>query len=134
MINIAVSVLDDEVIILDLIKERFNDNSIFEVCTFSNANDFIASLSNDVDLVITDYRVTGYNAIETLKTICNDYPGIETIVISAYFTPEILRNLIKCRVTDTVEKNGAYWIDELFKVASLLIPKIENKKLLLNDT
>jgi len=133
MIKIAVSVLDDDLITLEIIKSKFSDNPIFELALFPHPHDFIASINHDVDMVISDYRVDGYNVAETIKSISTQFPGIITIAISAYFDTDILRKLIKCRISDTVEKNGAYWIDELFDVACSFIPNIERKRMLLND-
>lgn len=133
MIKIAVHVLDDDEMTLQLIRDKFSENNCFNVVVFPYPNDFVASINNDVDMIISDYKVDGYSIADTIKDISDKFPGIVTIAISAYFDTNILRKLIKCRISDTVEKNGAYWIDDLYEVACSFIPKIEYKIKLLND-
>lgn len=132
-IKILINVLDDNEVDTSLIVGMLNENPMFKALGFTNIEQFKSSLNKDINLVITDFRIGHENTLEVIKFIRLHYPGIHIIVISAYFTEEIYINLIRCRVSDVVKKDGAYWIDSLITSVECLVPEITTKILSLSE-
>lgn len=131
-IKIVIKALDDQEATILAIEQLFKGNDLFDVQCFTKAEPFLLSITKEVDLIITDFRVDEFDAAQTIRDLVFDFPGISIIVISAYFTVEILQELISCRVNETVIKNGN-WIPELYRKIMGLVPSILKKHKLLND-
>lgn len=131
-IKILISVLDDNEMDTSLIVGMLNDNPLFHAEGFTSIECFKTSLHKDINLVITDFRIHHENTLEVIKFIRLNYPGIHIIVISAFFTEEIYINLIRCRVSDIVKKDGAEWMDHLITAVGCLVPEITTKLLSLS--
>ena len=112
-IEILVKVVDDAVVDLEFIVDQLNENPIFKVSGYSNPESFKESMNKDVNLVITDVRIPSYNVYETVEYLRYHFPGIYIIVISAHFTEDILKRLIRCKVDDVVEKDSFNWVKHL---------------------
>ena len=72
LLNIAI--VDDETESLDILKEyldRFQteENTKFEIKTFSNAVDFVSSYKCDFDIVFMDIEMPGYDGLSAAKEI-----------------------------------------------------------------
>lgn len=132
-ISILINVLDDNEIDTGLIVSMLNENPMFKAEGFTSIEQFKSSLNKDINLVITDFRIGQQNTLEVIKFIRLNYPGTHIIVISAYFTEETYINLIRCRVSDVVRKDGAYWIDNLIIAVECLVPEITTKILSLSE-
>lgn len=127
-IKIVINVVDDDPVIPGFIQEMFKTDDMYSVSCFSNPNDFFTQFSKDVDLVITDVRIPGYDVLTTLKTIETINPGCYRIVMSAYFDVAILKEFIKLRVDAVVEKGSSMdWLDTLKDEIERLKPKLLNK-------
>jgi len=127
-IKILISVLDDDSIVLDFIKNIFSDEYAYDIRTYHSPEPFLSDFSKDVDLVITDIRVARYNAIEAIKTFVSVNPGCYIVAMSAYFDKEILMKLIECRVDAVVEKtHNIEWLKELRAKVDALKPKLLDK-------
>lgn len=127
-IKIAINVLDDDSIILEFISQLFADDEHYEVSCFSIPDDFIAAFSKDIDLVITDIRIAGYDVIKAIKTISVINPTCYIVVMSAYFDVPMLKELIECRVDGVIEKTHEIkWLEELKDKVDALKPKLINK-------
>lgn len=132
-IKILIHILEDELIAKEVIVKTINENPIFHADGFSDIEQFKTHLTKDVSLVITDFRIGNQNAIDTIMWVRLNFPGTHIIVMSAYFTEEIFIKLIRCRVSDVVKKDGAYWIDNLIAAIETLVPEITTKVLSLSD-
>ena len=60
--------------------------------------------SKSVDLVITDYKMTGMDGLDLLKKIKKEYPSIEVIVITAFGTIELVVEAMKAGAWDFISK------------------------------
>ena len=133
-IKIIIQIIDDDPIIPDLIKDLFKEDNNYSVTSFSNPADFYSAFNKNVDLVITDIRIPGYDVMSTIKTIAKINPSCYIIVISAYFDVDILKQFIECRVDAVVEKKpNLDWFQELMNKVEMLRPKLENKPRINND-
>jgi DNA-binding NtrC family response regulator len=110
-IKILINVLDDEQIWRDLISEQLSIG--YNVISFSNSQDFFSAFNSSVDLVIMDVRLKdGTDVIERIQRIYDVSPNCYIIIVSAYLDVPLLRQLIRLRVSDTVEKSST-WLEYL---------------------
>ena len=129
--KISVLCLDDEPVILEWMQSIFHDE-IFDLRAFNNAGEFIAAFNKDVDLVITDLRVPGYDYDATLRGFNAINKGVYIIVISAYFSDEIFERLFELGVDRVIRKGSDIkWIQKIGQYVNELFPRIyERSKIL----
>jgi len=60
--------------------------------------------TNEIDLVITDYKMTGMDGLEVLKGVKTRVPGAEVMMITAYGTIELAVDAMKAGAWDFVTK------------------------------
>lgn len=128
VIKIIVNVLEDEAWIHSFIKEIFSDDELYEITCYSKPELFIDAFSQDVDLIITDIKILGYDVVENLKKFSKINPGCYLVVISGYLDDlyDILIN--DCNVDRTVEKTSDLsWLKLLRERVDSLKPKILGK-------
>lgn len=106
-----VHILDDAEYILDLLKPLLKEH---DVHAYSNPEAFLASLNADVDVIITDLRVSRYDAIKHIRGFKNINIAVKVIVISAYFTEDILFQLIDAHIYKAVKKTSEFdWFEQV---------------------
>jgi len=106
-----VHILDDTEIVLDLLKPLLKQHDVF---TYSNPELFLSSLSPEVDVIITDLRVSRYDAIKHIRDFKNINIAVKVIVISAYFTEDILFQLIDAHIFTAVKKTHEFeWLEKV---------------------
>lgn len=129
--KVLIYILDDSEADREFIEMAIGDQ--FEIASFHNPDTFKANLSNDVNIVITDVRVPGYDVYETIQYLHDYYPGIYVIVISGYFDDDTYERLFELGVDRTVRKEGnnLIWSKKVAKYVNDLAPKIELKRELL---
>lgn len=131
-IKIIIKALDDQEATTTMaIEDLFNGNDLFDVKCFTVPEDFLNSINELTDLVITDLRVDRFDAEVSIKDMVSKHRGIAIIVISAYFTVETLRSLIPCGINDTVVKEGN-WLPHLYWAVMAQVPGILKKRAVLN--
>lgn len=125
MASILTYVLDDDEIVTKFITELFPDD---EVRCFNNAQYFYTNFTKEVNMVITDIRIPGFDVIASIKTIQAVNPICYILVISAYFTEDMLMDFIKLRVDSVVKKTHELnWYAELKAEVERLRPKVLEK-------
>lgn len=130
-LKIVIKLVEDNIADVMAVQDVLRGNTLYDLECFIEASPFLSNLSKDIDLVVTDVRMNNYDAMDTIKSIRKNFPGIRVIVISAAFTPAIYEQLIWYRVDGVVRKDGAYWTDRLMEYIEYLTPDmIERKKLL----
>lgn len=101
-----VLIVDDEKLFLASLKEgmtEFSDE--FEVITASNGEKALEELAKqDIDLVVTDLKMPVVDGFQLLGQMMNKYPTIPAIVITAFGTPDIEKNLHELETYDYLEK------------------------------
>lgn len=121
---IHVHALDDEQIILEWLQNVFY-GEVFDLKLFSDPKQFKDSFTEDVDLVITDMRVPGYQPYDTLKYFKEKRKGLYIIVLSAYFDVDMCKRLFELDVDRIVEKGSTMaWMHEIAKYVNDLFPRI----------
>lgn len=129
--RILINALDDEEVILEWLQNIFYDE-IFDLKVFNTAREFIAAFSPDIDLIITDLRVPGYDLFSTLEHFNSINKGVYIIVISAYFDDGIYERLFELGVDRVIRKTGDIkWIHKIARYVNELFPRIYNRAQLL---
>lgn len=75
--------VDDEVVNIQLFSLNFK--SVFEVYTTCYPEDALAIiLNNDIQVVVTDYKMPKINGMELIDSIKNVAPHVVCLILSAY--------------------------------------------------
>jgi DNA-binding response OmpR family regulator len=131
--KILINALDDESVILEWLENIFYDE-IFDLKVFKTAPEFIAAFSPEIDLIITDLRVPGYDLFSTLEYFNSINKGVYIIVISAYFDEAICERLFELGVDRIVRKGGdVKWIHKIAKYVNDLFPRIYQRTEILQE-
>lgn len=102
----TVLIADDEKLFLSSLKEGllvFSDE--FSVITAANGRKALEKLNeHDVDLVVTDLKMPEMDGFQLLAQMVKDFPHIPVIVMTAFGTPDIEKNIQELEVFDYLEK------------------------------
>ncbi len=80
----TILIVDDEESILKSITRALMDDN-YHILTALSGQEGLSKLKNDeVDLVISDQKMPGMTGLEFLKKVQLQYPGILTIMLTAY--------------------------------------------------
>lgn len=112
-----IHILDDTSYILDLLSNLLPNHS---VKVFTNPEKFLTAVDSDPpDVIITDLRVSRYDAIKHIRSFKQKNIAVKVIVISAYFTEDILFQLIDCHIFTAVKKTTEYeWLEQVAKAVN----------------
>lgn len=122
--HISILALDDEDVILEYLQRIFTDE-IFDLKVFDKPGEFIDAFNKDVDLIITDLRVPGYDAYKTLEKFKSINRGVYIIVISAFFDIAICQRLFELDVDRIIDKGDTLtWIKKIGQYVNELFPRI----------
>ena len=126
---IKVLIVDDERNIREGITKLIDWESlgcevVGAVANGVSALDFIKG--NEVDLVVTDIKMPAMDGLELSKHICEDFPHIKVIILTAYSEFDMAKKAISFRVSDFIIKNE--FMDELPKAVLEVSEKILKEK------
>lgn len=128
--KLSVLALDDDPVILEWLQHIF-DSEVYDLKVFKDAREFISAFTPDIDLVITDMRVPGYDLYSTLERFHSINKGVYIIVISAYFDDSIYERLFELGVDRVIQKNKPEWIHKIGQYVNELFPRIHERAQLL---
>lgn len=129
-IKIVIKLVEDSIGDVMSVQELLRNNPLYDLECFIEPNPFLAALSNNIDIVITDLRMDDYNPMEAIKKMHDEFPGIRVLVVSAVFTNAVIDQLFWFRVDGIIRKEGAYWPDRLMEWLNHLAPSIIERKML----
>ena len=121
---IKILVADDHPIVRNSIKQIISDETGMEVtCEAENSHQIFQMLEKfTVDLIVMDFYMPGMNALEILPIVCEKYPHIPVLVISALSEELYTPKLIKAGAAGFINKERA--ADELIQaIISIMIKK-----------
>lgn len=102
----TVLIADDEKLFLSSLKEgllAFSDE--FSVITAANGRKALEKLNeHDIDLVVTDLKMPEMDGFQLLAQMVKNFPHIPVIVMTAFGTPDIEKNIQELEVFDYLEK------------------------------
>ena len=100
----TILIIDDEPGIRTVLSGILEDEK-YEVMAAADGYAGLAALrDNDVDLIILDVLLPNLGGIDVLKTVKEEYPDIEVIVISGHASIDIAVRAVKLGAFDFVEK------------------------------
>jgi len=110
--SIEVMLVDDHQIIRDGIKQFLNEEAnINVIAEASNVEDAIRQLAYiQPDVVITDLSMPGSNGLSLLKIIQEEYPEINTIVLSQHLEEAYIKRAIEVGVSGYLPKNISKYV------------------------
>ncbi|MDQ1351081.1 MAG: hypothetical protein QG657_1383 [Acidobacteriota bacterium] len=104
MANILI-VDDDETFVLSLVEGLFPGKPDFKVFSAKNGKEAVKMLkAKKIDLVVTDIKMPEMDGFELVAFISKNYKAISIIVITAFGTPEIEKNLNEIGAFQYLEK------------------------------
>lgn len=114
---IKILCVDDEPNVLNALKRFFLDED-YIILTASSAEEGLQTLEReDVQVVISDYRMPGMNGVEFLKKVCERRPHTVRLVLSGYAdTASIVAAINEGQIYKFIPKP---WNDDELKVTVL---------------
>lgn len=111
-----IHILDDTEFILDLLRRELTGH---DVHTFHSPEKFITSIHLGVHVIISDLKVSRYDVIKNIERFKEIAPNARIIVISAYFTEDILFKLIDAGVYKVVKKTHELdWFERVGEIVN----------------
>jgi CheY-like chemotaxis protein len=100
-----VLIVDDEPELLLSIRAGFENNDRFQLMTAENGRDALDIIDNDlINLVVTDLRMPTMDGVELLVAMSESFPEIPSIVMTAFGTSAMERQLKKAGTLNLLEK------------------------------
>ncbi|HAR63038.1 MAG: hypothetical protein DKM50_01460 [Candidatus Margulisiibacteriota bacterium] len=113
--------VDDEEILLTVITKKLSEQ--FEAISFINpimALEYIRENHNQVDILLTDYKMPVLDGIELILTVEKINPAIKKVLLTAY-SDMLTKNTKIPRCDLLLEKSILQSLDELVNMISTLI-------------
>lgn len=129
-----VIVIDDELVIrngiTNFINSEINDFEVlYSFCDGSEAIEFLKT--NDVDLIISDIKMTHVSGIELAKFISENKPYIQVVLLSGYREFEYARSAIQYGVKNYILKPTNF--NEFKEVLSQMKNELDQSKMKKNQ-
>ena len=92
--------VEDDEIVLELIKDIFSDNKNISIFPFNNSEDALIEFENNQNyhLCIVDYFLPGKNGLEFIKSIREINSDIPCIMITAQGSIQLLVDIINSNI------------------------------------
>ena len=116
-------VVDDEPDIVDLYKDKLEDQGFKPVC-FTDVDDALNSLSeHDYYLGIVDYKMPKLNGIEFCKKVKERISDIKFIMISGAINAEDIKDVVALEIVDCLTKpvNDDVFFSKINQVKSEIV-------------
>lgn len=113
-LNILIYVLDDNESTLDLIRQCLDHEHFSGYRLFTDANEFLENLNDDVHLAILDYWLDGdMNGLQICKLLLEKNPQCFTIVLSAQHSMRVVIDFMNTSADRYVMKQEGDWMRQL---------------------
>ena len=125
--NLRVLYLEDDFLDIELMREILGEAFDLEFHTAESKGGLLSLLAdhNDFDLILSDYRMPGFNAPEALKLTRQNSPDIPFICVSGTIGEEKAVELLKMGATDYVLKDS---LGRLISSIERALKEAEKKK------
>jgi len=110
---------DAELIVDELCKAGFAP----EWCCVSTESDYLAMLDTPIDVILADFRLSGFTALEALRHIKERNLGIPFIIVTGTLGDEMAAECIKQGATDYLLK------DRLARLGPAVTQALADKRL-----
>ncbi len=124
-VQIRILVVDDEPIVLSLVKDALEDDD-YEVATAGSGPEALAQLkAGEFNLIVTDIRMPEINGIELVRQARAVYPDIFVIFMTGYANLTSAKDAIKQGAFDYILK--PFELSEIRKAVSGAVQKIRKE-------
>jgi len=127
--------VDDDPIILDMIRLVLSQNKNFELKSYNTGEEFLRSITsiNKPDILIVDYFLnskipTAMSGKDIITIFRNRGDNIPIIVISSQKKLEVALDLLKLQVVDYIEKTGEFTTKIMASIEGIINIKLIKKK------
>jgi DNA-binding NtrC family response regulator len=105
-----VFLVDDDPMLLDMLKDHLEKNMNVTITAFSKGEDCLRNIEHQPDLVVLDYNLSGVdktarNGIEILKEIKSKFPKMHVVILSGQDKIDVAVETMKHGAYDYVVKN-----------------------------
>jgi DNA-binding NtrC family response regulator len=122
--------IDNEIDQLQSLKRALKSKGyfVFEALGAEEGLECLDRMAGQIDLVLTDYDMSGMDGLELLKRIRNRYGPLPVILVSGHAERKMLIEAIRQRCDGFVEKPFTLFhlVEEIERVADLRVP-VEKK-------
>lgn len=112
-INVATFILDDDIELLDLIKQTIEAADITNYRLFTNEKEFLEGLNEDIHVCVVDHLLHKQTGLDILKVIKQKNEWSYVIVFTAFKNPEVLISYINHDVNRFVDKDKKNNLEQL---------------------
>ena len=108
--TLSILVADDHSLMREGIKSALSElRSASRVHEAGNAQQVLEVMQNNaqLDLVILDLHMPGVDDLDLLKTLCNSYPAVPLVVLSADEHPQTMQRTIEHGAAGFIPKSAA---------------------------
>jgi len=101
--------VDDEPIQNEMLKDFLNERFLYEVKIFDNGEEALKNMHLNPEIVVLDYHLSAHNkeaknGVEILKTMKDQYPATQVIVLSGQDKIDVAIDTMKYGAYDYVVK------------------------------
>jgi len=101
--------VDDEPIQNEMLKDYLNERFVYEIKTFDNGEEMLQNMHLNPEIVVLDFHLNAHNTnakngIEILKTVKDNYPQVQVIMISGQDKIDVAVDSMKYGAYDYVVK------------------------------
>ena len=105
-VNIATFILDDQADVLDLIKYEIDLAGITNYKLFTDEDEFISGLTDDIHICVVDHRLTKRTGLDILAEVKRKNEGSFFIAYTVSDNPKIIINYLNGGADRFVDKNS----------------------------
>ncbi|MFA6057226.1 MAG: response regulator [Taibaiella sp.] len=101
--------VDDEPIQNEMLKDFLNERFLYEIKVFDNGEEALQNMHLNPEIVVLDYHLSSHvkdakNGVEILKTMKDEYPAVQVIVLSGQDKIDVAVDTMKYGAYDYVVK------------------------------
>ena len=95
MKKINVLMIDDNLQLVDMVKEYFSSHAVIEVMSVGSGQEGLELIKNNVniDLIILDLIMPGMDGIKLIEEVQEQNIKARIIVLTSYNSPEVIRKV-----------------------------------------
>ena len=125
--TILTYVLEDNEVLLTVIKGLLDRAGITEYQLFSNPAQFIKEFTDDVHVCVIDYHLPGEtNGLEVLQRVLARNPRCKAIIISAQEKLDIVIDILNAGAYKYIRKNDDQFNEKLVRYLQQAIERINH--------
>ena len=96
--------IDDELDLLDLIKEMLEQEGYQIFCATNGADGILLNEQENPDLIVLDLRMPEMDGIETLQHIRKTDDQVIVVILTGYGCPDTIRDAVDLNVSEYLSK------------------------------